>query len=74
MSEKSLGFVIIEELKRRKLWGYFFTFNQYYHIKKLKSEEEVKNYFREIGFGDLEISPDPSSLVNSIFQKKKIPP
>lgn len=65
-----LGWEIVNEFKKRDLWGNYFTFDQYQKLKKLKTADEVRDFFQKIKFGDIKVSKDPAQVVKDIIAKK----
>lgn len=74
MNAVGLGQRTIAEFKTRNLWGTYFTFDQYQKLKKLKTEHEVRDFFRKIQFGDIKVSDDAPQVVDDIVAKKEASP
>ncbi len=63
--EKDFGFELIKELKRRKLWGSFLTYKQYYELKHLHGADEVHYFLLGAGY-KIPYSDNVSTIVSSL--------
>lgn len=68
--EKGAGQLLIDELRRRGLYGSFFDYDGYQKLRSVDSDDELRQFLIDQGIGNVADVSNPESLTYEIAKRQ----